>query len=63
MVPVTCLLDVSESLTSRPQDRSTAVGRDDLSDLPYGLIWPRMLYWTSPERTPYTYDTLEHYYY
>ena len=22
-----------------------------------------MLYWTAPERTPYTYDTLEHYYY
>ncbi|OLQ00421.1 hypothetical protein AK812_SmicGene16918 [Symbiodinium microadriaticum] len=22
-----------------------------------------ILYWTAPERTPYTYDTLEHYYY
>ena len=28
-----------------------------------GVGVPRMLYWTSPERTPYTYDTLEHYYY
>ncbi|CAJ1403873.1 unnamed protein product [Effrenium voratum] len=28
-----------------------------------GYTHREMLYWTSPERTPYTYDTLEHLYY